>query len=353
MAGEKSNEYINKLKEVWCGRFLALDTKTKSRWKELCEFLCVAPPVSPYPALKDIRRRSLRFVDEGSFDVELFPYQRMKFDPSPWIVPFEIGCFGVPANSAGSKREFSRKITDNFQALDGATWELRNDTFPGNLALFVPSNFEINRNEGGRINVRQDDVGVRGFSSAALTSKESFLFGRFDAVLRPPKVKGIITGIFLHRDTPRQEIDIEFLGNNPCKLLANVYYNPGIDKSRFDYGYRGTPVLIDLGFDTTKDFHKYSIEWTPDGIRWYVDDNLVYKRSNWEPTPIPHLPMKFHINLWPSMAHDLVGRIDKKRLPTSVDIQSISLSVERKKTCFLDNTHTETSSEDISELQEA
>ncbi|MCG8038148.1 MAG: family 16 glycosylhydrolase [Candidatus Thiodiazotropha taylori] len=332
LSAEPENEHINRLQKAWRGRVLVFDSKVISRWKDVCEFLCIAPPVSPFPELKDLGQRTLRLKEENTLDYEPLPYQRMKADPSPWIVPFEKEYFGMPTILSGSNHKLSNEIIDEFQNLNTAIWDLRNDTFPGNLALFTPSNFEEGRREGGRVTIRSEDMGVRDYSSAALTSKENFLFGRFDAVLKPPRANGVIAGIFLHRDTPRQEIDIEFLGNNPAKLLVNVYYNPGVDKARFDYGYRGTPVLVDLGFDASEDFHKYSIEWRPEEIRWYVDDKLIHKRYNWEPTPIPHLPMRFHINLWPSMARDLVGRIDKDHFPVSVDIQSVSLSVESEST---------------------
>jgi beta-glucanase (GH16 family) len=260
----------------------------------------------------------------------------MKADPSPWVVPIGCGGFGVPTNPVYSENKVNKRILENFKTLDSNTWLLRNDTFPGNLALFTPSNFEISAT-GSRITACREDMGVRKYSSAALTTKDSFLFGKFEAQLKPPKAKGIITGVFLHRDSPRQEIDIEFLGNNPSKMLVNVYYNPGGEKARFDYGFRGTPVLIDLGFDATRDFHKYAIEWASDEIRWYVDEKLVYKRSNWEPTPIPHLPMKFHINLWPSIARGLVGKVNKKMLPVAVDIKTVSLFVANPKPPIIEN----------------
>jgi len=95
--------------------------------------------------------------------------------------------------------------------------------------------------------------------------------------------------------------------------------------ARFDYGYRGTPVLVDLGFDSTTDFHTYAIEWGPNEIRWFVDDQLIHTRVNWAPTPIPHLPMKFHVNLWPSQSRELAGKLTDQFLPASVLLRSVRL----------------------------
>ena len=132
-----------------------------------------------------------------------------------------------------------------------------------------------------------------------------------------------MTGLFLHRNSPRQEIDIEFLGNDTNKLLANVYYNPGTEGSRFDYGYRGSPVLIDLGFDASKKFHVYAIEWTDTSIRWLVDEKVVHERFNWNPTPIPHLPMQFYLNLWPTKSEELAGKLYEAALPAFCEIRSV------------------------------
>src|SRR5262249_50392388 len=144
--------------------------------------------------------------------------------------------------------------------------------------------------------VKKEPFGVRNLSAAAISSRASFLFGRFEATLQAANVPGLVTGFFLHRNTPRREIDIEILGNRPDKLLVNVFYNPGAEGAQFDYGYRGTPAIIDLGFDASKALHHFAIEWDSCEIRWFVDQKLVHRRATWDPTPIPHLPMTLHMN---------------------------------------------------------
>jgi hypothetical protein len=51
----------------------------------------------------------------------------------------------------------------------------------------------------------------------------------------------------------------------------------------------------------------------------------VHERFNWEPTPIPHLPMKFYVNLWPPRSVELAGRLLDRELPTSSAISAIHL----------------------------
>jgi beta-glucanase (GH16 family) len=151
------------------------------------------------------------------------------------------------------------------------------------------------------------------------------LFGKFEATIKASNVPGVVTGFFLHRNSPRQEIDIEIAGNRPNRLLVNVFYNPGGEGAYFDYGYRGTPSYIELGFDASKASHRFAIEWNPCEIRWLVDDHLVHRRAIWDPTPIPHLPMALHINIWPSRSTQLAGRINNRRLPATTIVGSIAL----------------------------
>ena len=177
--------------------------------------------------------------------------------------------------------------------------------------------------EGATIHVQREDLGVRQYSAGALSSNADYLFGRFESTFQASNVPGVITGFFLHRNSPHQEIDIEIAGNMPNRLLVNVFYNPSNQGAKFDYGYRGSPSYIELGFDASKGLHRYAIEWTPCEIRWLVDDLLVHRRVLWDPTPIPHLPMKLHFNAWPSRASQLAGRLNARRLPAMAQVQSI------------------------------
>ena len=119
---------------------------------------------------------------------------------------------------------------------------------------------------------------------------------------------------------------MEFLGRDTSKVLLNVFYNPGVEGDLYNYGFRGTPILVDLGFDASESFHRYAIEWDPDEIRWFVDDVLIHARPAGKPTPIPHLPMRLHINAWPICSEELAGKIDAAKLPASAGLRSVTIS---------------------------
>jgi len=305
---------------------LHLYREHSSSWRALCEHLNLAPPDAPYPAVRDIgQRRHKRVPSDRALAA---PARRLRHDPSPWIAKPRAGWAGISA-SALEEQESSASLRacfkDDLDQIESARWLLRNDTFPGNLGLFRPANVTAVAGGGLSLVVIEEPLGVRNLSAAAISSRASFLFGRFEATLRATNVSGLVTGFFLHRDSPRQEIDAEILGNRPDELLVNVFYNPGTDGAKFDYGYRGTPAIIKLGFDASKALHRFTIEWGPCEIRWFVDQKLIHRRATWNPTPIPHLPMKLHVNTWPTRSRELAGRLALRALPASAIVRRVTV----------------------------
>ena len=179
----------------------------------------------------------------------------LKRDRSPWVVEAHHEWRGIrsaPAVKALTRDGTHVCFNDRLADLDTRRWLLRDDTFAGNLALFRPANVEFRAGVGAVLSVRKENLDVRNYSAASISSCDRFLFGRFEAKMQATKVPGVVTGFFLHRDSPRQEIDVEIVGNRSDHLLVNVFYNPGAEGARFDYGYRGTPTDIKLGFDASE-----------------------------------------------------------------------------------------------------
>ena len=302
-----------------------LETVEPDKWRVLCEYLRCAPPTCSYPELADIGRRPMLGGSESS---RPFPAKICKHDDSRWIVESLEWWHGVrtgPSQPSHKGIGMPARFTDNFEQLDNNRWILRSDTFTDNLSLFRPSNVVFTSEIGASLSVRREHVGVREYTGGSLSSRNLYLYGRFEATLRASNVPGVVTGFFLHRNSPRQEIDVGIAGNRPSNLLVNVFFNPGDEGANYDYGYRGTPYSIDLGFDSSTSSHRYAIEWYPHEIRWFVDDVLVHRRAIWDPTPIPHLPMTLHINSWLSRSKKLAGRIRNRKLPATTKLRSIHL----------------------------
>jgi beta-glucanase (GH16 family)/cellulose synthase/poly-beta-1,6-N-acetylglucosamine synthase-like glycosyltransferase len=261
--------------------------------------------------------------------------QPMHHDTDPWIVhPDVLGgkgyCDVVDKQPAAQwTRPTSRYAMarhDGFKTVDPAVWDHLNDTFECNLAHFRPRNVEQTA-DGLTMHLRAEQDGDRAYTTGSIATKTDakYRYGRFEAVLKPARGSGIISAFFLYRFDPWQEIDFEFLGRDTTKALLNVYYNPGAPGATYNYGLRGTPVLVDLGFDAAEDFHTYAIEWDVDEIRWYADGRLIHRRADGRPTPIPHLPMRLHLNLWPICSEELAGPLDTSALPAQAQFKSMTV----------------------------
>lgn len=328
--GVTDDNDIRILDELNGADIAALRLEESNKWQVVCEHLRCAPPACSFPELADLGQRHLlhRTIDA---DRDL-SCETLKRDKSPWIVePHEwwLGIDSAPIKMGSAIKAGSIKVSDDLKFLNTKHWLLRDDTFTDNLALFRPANIEFHSEHGAALCVKKESLGVREYSAASFTSRDQYLYGRFEAIIKASNVPGVVTGFFLHRNSPRQEIDIEIAGNRTDRLLVNVFYNPGSEGAKFDYGYRGTASYIDLGFDASESDHLFAIEWGPSEIRWFVDNQLVHRRVEWNPTPIPHLPMALHVNAWPSRSKELAGRLASQRLPSTTFIRSIALEANR------------------------
>lgn len=301
-------------------RHLTLSPDVLDKWSLLTDFLDVDYPPFDYPTVKDRGQRPRVERDDASYR-----FNNEKWDRSPWIREGVKRWPGYELSSFEPPTEPSRVEWRTGQAFDQKALRLRDDTFPSNLALFTPENVRVE--EGGTLDLllTQDPTPVREYAAGAIASEQQYLYGSFAAALQPSRVSGLITGLFLHRNSPRQEIDIEFLGKDTTKMLVNVFYNPGPEGTKLEYGYRGTPTLIDLGFDASAAPHNYEIEWLPDAIIWRVDGRVVYERRVWGPTPIPDQPLEFNINLWHSRSVEFAGRLESRSLPARTSVSSLQI----------------------------
>lgn len=295
-------------------------------WEPICSLLELVPPPLPFP--QGTPRAWRLFRDDRVMDQAPAGDARWigPADDTPWAI-LPNGNRPVQVALRGAQLTLHADEPPLLQATMTAPSPLlpaHEETFPGNLAA---SAFEGIRHtvEGAQLVVENKVTGDRPYRSGAFASSRSYCHGRFEADIRAAPGSGLVTGFFLHRAGPRQEIDIELTGDDPCSMLVNVYFNPGDEGAEMGFGYRGSPCRIDLGFDATADVHRYAIDWRPDRITWFVDDRPVHERGGWDPTPIPHLPMRLHANLWVPRSQELAGRLDERVLPSSAWFRNVSI----------------------------
>lgn len=303
---------------------LPTDGSDSRLWAQVCSLLSLPEPAQAFP--RGTQRR-LRMFRDGRPDARRSAQSERRnislLDDSPWVLPAKSEwqpsvSSGHSVLSVGEPLVFSEMTaaTSSFPAMI--------ETFPGNLASFSQDGL-MHDKDGAHLILSKIATGTRQYRSGAFASKRSFGYGRFEARIKAARGPGLITGFFLHRDSPRQEIDVELAGNAPWSMLVNVYFNPGDDGAAINFGYRGSPCRIDLGFDATLDSHVYTVDWRPDRITWSVDGRIVHERVGWDPTPIPHLPMRLHANLWAPRSEEVAGRIDRDALPARASFRKISV----------------------------
>lgn len=304
---------------------LSYDESGSGLWEPICSLLRLTEPVQSFPVGTPRFLRMFRDGRaEGTHRIDPLPPQQISLlDESPWILPAKYGwqprvSSNRPIPPVGELLVFSEMTTEtsSFPALV--------ETFPGNLVSFSKDAL-VHDKDGAHLTVSKVATGTKQYRSGAFASKQRFGYGRFEVEIKAASGSGLITGFFLHRDTPRQEIDIELAGDDPRSMLVNVYFNPGDDGAAINFGYRGSPCRIDLGFDATSDFHVYTVDWRPDRITWSVDGHIVHERVGWDPTPIPHLPMRLHANLWAPRSEELAGRLDPHALPATASFKKVSV----------------------------
>lgn len=295
-------------------------------WDLLCGVLSVVPPADAFPAGSPRALgvfRSARHIPREKSAVRA-RRNSSPMDESPWVLPPTCG-WRPAENLSRRPRKIGRPIIES--PMTTATESLPSlvETFPGNLASFDREHIRYS-DQGAELIIDAAQTGLRPYRSGAFTSARTFTYGRFEAEIRAARGSGLVTGFFLHRGAPRQEIDIEFAGTEPDQMLANVYFNPGDEGAALGYGYRGSPWRVALGFDATADFHHYAIEWGHDRIVWLVDHRVVHERVGWDPTPIPHLGMRLHGNLWAPRSEELAGRVDRRSLPARAGFRNVRVT---------------------------
>jgi hypothetical protein len=103
-------------------------------------------------------------------------------------------------------------------------------------------------------------------------------------------VKGLVGGVFLYKYFPatqkHSEIDFELISNMPNQVQTNIYANEPLGIGHPDFA--GIP-----NFDMTQ-FNNYRVEWLPDRVRWFVNNQLVRENS----ALVPNEPLNLHLNFY-------------------------------------------------------
>ncbi len=137
---------------------------------------------------------------------------------------------------------------------------------------------------------------------------EGFVYGRFEASIKPPRGNGTLASFFTYHDftatTAWNEIDFEILGR----------YTDDVQVTSIGPGQKWRNRHQLVPFVPQDGFHTYAFEWTPDYIAWFID-GVEYYRQNQEHIQQFVFPQKIMMNLWSPESAGWVGAWDDRILP--------------------------------------
>ncbi|KAF7829182.1 putative xyloglucan endotransglucosylase/hydrolase protein 30 [Senna tora] len=139
------------------------------------------------------------------------------------------------------------------------------------------------------------------FTGSGFISSNMYQYGFFSANIKLPSdyTAGVCVAFYTSNgnvfEKTHDELDFEFLGNiagKPWRFQTNLYGNGSTNRGR-EERYR-------LWFDPTKDFHTYSILWTPNNIIFYIDEIPIreVERSEEMGGDYPSKPMSLYATIW-------------------------------------------------------
>jgi beta-glucanase (GH16 family) len=151
------------------------------------------------------------------------------------------------------------------------------------LQYYTSTANNVNVNEGQLIiTAKKETFQGKSYTSSRLVSKNGpeMLYGRIEVKAKIPAGRGSWPAIWMlpndyaYGSWPKSgEIDImEHVGYNEGKVhfsIHNELYNAGNSKSS----------IVEMP-TATSDFHIYRTDWTPESIKGYYDDKLIFTYAN-------------------------------------------------------------------------
>ena len=215
------------------------------------------------------------------------------------------GCAGAPVAApptAPATPQYRMVWNDEFNGADGSSPDPAKWTFDtggngwGNNELETYTTRPQNvQQKGGNLvitAVKEDFTGVDGnarhYTSGRIKTQGLFAqsYGRFEARMQLPAGKGIWPAFWMLGDNVASvgwpqtgEIDILEAIGDPQTIYSTLH-GPGYS------GAHGlsTKYPLPLGQAINSAFHVYAVEWAPNDIKFFFDDNLIAERT---PADVP------------------------------------------------------------------
>ncbi len=235
---------------------------------------------------------------------------------------------GAAVTDAGTG-PFTLSWQDDFDTLDPTAWQLQTFTFGGNEAQFTPQNASV-ANGILSINLTPNpNSTTEPYWGVEMRSAKTLTYGKVSARMRFATGSGVVSGLVLfytpYPNCNWNEIDIEHLGNssNSSQLNCQVFLGTPTANCTTSVAPTQDPQVVDLGVNAETDFHQYDIEWTPDGVKTFIDGTLL--RTWTKHADLLALPETILLTIWASNAASWAGPLTATSAPTSADVDWIKV----------------------------
>ena len=163
----------------------------------------------------------------------------------------------------------------------GSLWLKANWPIKDSRGYFTPANVSATN---GYFNLT---LRANTWEGAEIYTSKLFSYGRLRASFKCPNVSGAISSLFYYqgKNANNDEIDVEVYENGSRWRIDFVVWQGG--RKTWTGGFYPT-------FNPSAALHKYSIEYSFNGITFFVDGQNKYQFPNGSPTK----PIQMHLNCW-------------------------------------------------------
>ena len=254
------------------------------------------------------------------------------------LAPIGFGCNGggsAGGNSPGAMGgatgadPFVLSWQDDFDTLDASAWQLQTFTFGGNLAQFSTQNADVANGVLTMHLTPNPASTTEPYNGVEMRSTKTLTYGKVSARMRFASGSGVVSGLVLfYTPFPNcdwNEIDVEHLGDSAAtsQLNAQVFLGTPAPNCTTSVSPTQDPQIVNLGANAETDFHQYDIEWTPAGVKYFIDGTLL---RTWSAhIDLLKLPETILLTIWASNAASWAGPITPTSAPTSADVDWIKV----------------------------
>lgn len=150
------------------------------------------------------------------------------------------------------------------------------------------------------------------YKCAEIFTNEAYLYGKYVFRMQAAKASGIISNFFLWKEGSElsdvfwEEVDIEVFGKDQADALQTNIIT-GLD-------HRITSEQIHSIGSLGDKYHTYTLEWTPDKVRWLVDGKEIRVSTGGQAGDLVN-PSQMRFNFWPPDSPEWVGPWNDDILP--------------------------------------